>query len=238
MNKLIETEIKNQAKQNIPHECCGFIIVNHTGKISRIYPTKNIAENTQDNFVIDPAEYIEAEREGKVIAYYHSHTLSDEQFSNADKVNSESLKLPLFVYSTITDKFNFYTPSNYEAPLIGREFVWGIFDCWALVVDYYKSKLNIKLDNHFFRKGHDDVLQNDYFKNNYESQHLIPHNEKLKEHDILFMKVESKTINHVAIYIGNDIILHHPGGRLSQRTFYGSYWKKVTAMKLRHKDLI
>jgi len=52
------------------------------------------------------------------------------------------------------------------------------------------------------------------------------------------MKIESKTINHTAIYLDNSIILHHPGDRLSQKTFYGSYWKKATVMKLRHKNLM
>lgn len=234
----MQEDIKNHAKESIPDECCGFILSNQNGKASRVYRTKNIALEPNFNFVIDPLEYIEAEKLGKIIAYYHSHTLGDERFSDADKTNSEAIQLPLFVYSTMTDKFNFYTPSNYKAPLIGRQFVWGIFDCWALVVDYYKQILNIELGNHYFRKDITNVNKEDYFERFYKSENLISHNGVLKEHDLLFMKVDSKITNHVAIYLGNDIILHHPGGRLSQRTFYGSYWKKITHLKLRHNTLL
>ena len=235
---LLEDAIKTQAINLLPNECCGFIILDHRTKKARTYPCDNIAESPRVEFAIDPKKFIEAEKEGEIIGYYHSHTLVDEQFSEADKVNAEALALPMWVYSTWTNKFNFYTPSNYKTPLLGRVFQWGILDCWTLVVDYYKQTLNITLENNWLRNSHLDVEQHDYFTKNYENVGLVAHTEELKEHDVLFMKCNSKIVNHCGVYLGNQILLHHPGYKLSQRTLYGSYWKKITHLKLRHKNLI
>jgi cell wall-associated NlpC family hydrolase len=41
--------------------------------------------------------------------------------------------------------------------------------------------------------------------------------------------------NHIAVYIGNEMILHHGHGRLSRRDIYGGFWQKHTTHHLRHK---
>jgi cell wall-associated NlpC family hydrolase len=50
------------------------------------------------------------------------------------------------------------------------------------------------------------------------------------------MHIVSPVPNHVAIYIGDNKILHHVQGRLSSRDVYGSYYQKVTAKILRHEN--
>ena len=39
-------------------------------------------------------------------------------------------------------------PQGYEAPLLGRQWVWGITDCWSLVRDYYKQERGIELKDY------------------------------------------------------------------------------------------
>ena len=36
----------------------------------------------------------------------------------------------------------------YKPPLLGREWVWGVTDCWSLVVDWYKEEKGIKLKDY------------------------------------------------------------------------------------------
>lgn len=62
----------------------------------------------------------------------------------------------------------------------------------------------------------------------------MPLNE-LQYGDFILMQIESNTVNHAAIYIGNGEILHHLYGRLSMRGVYGSYWLDRTRRTLRHK---
>lgn len=237
MNDIVQSKIIAQSEQQTPHECCGFVILNNITKLVDIFPCENIAEDKTHHFVIAPNKLIEAEKIGKIIAYYHSHTMGDENPSLADKVNSRALSLPSIIYSIISRKFAFYIPENFETPLVGRPFVWGVLDCWCLVCDYYKQNLKIDLNNNFFRTSQEDLLQNDYFEKNIEAQNLVVVHD-LKEHDILLMKINSKIANHTAVYLGHEQILHHPGDRLSQRTFYGSFWKKNTYLKCRHRNLL
>ena len=237
-SEQVHENIRQHAERMTPQECCGFIINNtSTGKVE-IFPCDNIAENKTHNFVINPLQMLEAERLGKILAYYHSHTLGDETPSMPDKINSQSTQLPSLIYSVLTKKFYLYTPDNFKAPLIGRPFVWGISDCFSLVYDYYRYELNIVLNNNYFRHNVDDILQNNYFEKDAETQGFQLVNQ-LQKHDILLMKIDAKVGNHVAIYLGNEQILHHPGpGKLSRRSFYGSYWKKITSGIYRHRTLI
>ncbi|WP_346729217.1 NlpC/P60 family protein, partial [Enterobacter bugandensis] len=42
--------------------------------------------------------------------------------------------------------------------------------------------------------------------------------------------------NHAAVYVGDNIILHHLFGHLSSRTPYGKYYRDRTVRVVRHKD--
>jgi len=60
--------------------------------------------------------------------------------------------------------------------------------------------------------------------------------EEVKFGDCFLMKLESNTCNHAAIYLGENIVLHHVQGRLSSRDVYGGYYQKVTEVCLRHES--
>ena len=62
--------------------------------------------------------------------------------------------------------------------------------------------------------------------------------EDIQYGDILLMNIESPVPNHAAIYLGENIILHHVTNRLSSRDVYkwGGYYHKMTAMVLRHES--
>jgi cell wall-associated NlpC family hydrolase len=50
------------------------------------------------------------------------------------------------------------------------------------------------------------------------------------------MQLSSSLPNHAAIYLGDQMILHHSQGRLSSRDVYGGYYWKNTALVLRHES--
>jgi hypothetical protein len=47
----------------------------------------------------------------------------------------------------------------------------------------------------------------------------------------------SPVINHLALFIEPDLILHQLMGRLSQRQLYDGFFQKATALHLRHERL-
>ena len=60
--------------------------------------------------------------------------------------------------------------------------------------------------------------------------------EELQYGDAILMQLGAKLPNHAAVYIGDQLILHHIQDRLSSRDVYGGYYVKSTAMVLRHES--
>jgi cell wall-associated NlpC family hydrolase len=58
--------------------------------------------------------------------------------------------------------------------------------------------------------------------------------EDMQPGDAILMSIETSGLNHVAIYLGDQMILHHLRGRLSSRDIYGGYWINATGKVLRH----
>ncbi len=76
---------------------------------------------------------------------------------------------------------------------------------------------------------------------------------EVQKHDVILCRVgRTHHVNHALIYlgdgnltsekapkvIGDNLVLHHPHGRLSVREIYGESWQKRTAMVVRHQVII
>ena len=77
------------------------------------------------------------------------------------------------------------------------------------------------------------------YLDNYKEQGFIQIKDEndIRKYDIFLIKLVSSVPNHAALFIGDDKIIHHIHGRLSNRELYGGYWRKHTTHQLRHKSL-
>lgn len=215
-------------------EMCGLLTV-PAGKL-RFMPCRNVAEHDTE-FEIHPADYIAAEADG-IIAVVHSHLHDSPEPSMADRVGCERSGLPWVIVSVTTGALKIVEPEGYAAPLIGRPFVHGVLDCFALARDYYATQGIAVLDfdrrPDWWDKG-DDLLRPESFS---KAGFVIVLDGSLKANDGIIMQNGHTAVpNHVGVYLGDGVMLHHPGGRLSCRVPYGGYWEKVTRYIVRHRSL-
>jgi len=235
-DKTLE-DFRNHTIEEYPNEACGFIIVTSRGR-EQYYKAKNMAENPDERFILDPISYADAEDTGEIIGICHSHPDTTSDPSEADKVSCEASNKPWHILSWPLNHLYSWEPDGYEAPLIGRTFSHGVLDCVTLIRDFYKRELNIDFEVAFHQDAWWEKGENLYL-DNYEEQGFIQIKDEndIRKYDVFLIKLVSSVPNHAAIYIGGDMILHHVYGRLSNRQLYGGYWRKHTTHHLRHKSL-
>lgn len=132
-------------------------------------------------------------------------------------------------------------------PLIGREFVHGIHDCYALIRDTFalgREELarqdiiwpfdpihlaDCPRDDAWWEDGQDLYLDN-FAAWGFEEIAF----EEARPGDVFLVKIRSEKFNHGGLLIGNSLILHHLPGRLSRREPAG-IWARHAGVWLRYK---
>ena len=232
---MLDWQFKAQehAKTCMPEEACGLVYI-YKGK-TKYKPCKNISISPKQTFIIDPKEYAKIEDKATIIAVFHSHPFEQPYPSAADKTICEKFKIPWYIYSVSLDKWYDFKPSGYKAPLVGREYTFGVHDCWSLIRDYFET-INITLRDWDRPINPQDFTDNPYFENCFVKtgfRELKPE-ENLKENDCLLFSLNSTGLNHIGVLLQNQMILHHIEGRLSSRDFYGEWLMKCTGKRIRY----
>lgn len=228
--------IIEHAEREAPRECCGVIIVRRGKEV--YIPCKNIAPPQDNHFIMDGSDYARAEDEGDVLSIVHSHINESCLPSQADMVSCEVTGVPWTIVSIPNKEFHTFEPTGYKAPLIGRVFTYGVLDCYRLATDYYREVVGIELRD-FERNGEWWRRNEDYMMQNLDNADLVPiKDDDIQVHDLIFMQIGSVVANHVAIYLGDNQILHHVQNRLSCREVYGGFWAKHTRVVTRHRSLL
>ena len=221
------------AKEQDPRESVGVLIV-IKGK-EQYYPCNNLSTYSQQCFILDPEDYVKADALGEITAIVHSHPITPPSPSQADKVSCEQRGLKWHIVNPKTETWGYCEPTGYKPPLIGRQWVWGVTDCWSLVRDYYKEQHNIQLLDYQRPITPQDFLDNPLFEQYAERTGFkeLNKNEKLQKGDVLLMSILHPTLNHVAIFLGDEI-LHHLADRLSTREPYNEWLLKCTGKRYRY----
>jgi proteasome lid subunit RPN8/RPN11 len=219
--------------QELPREACAVIII-EKGR-ERLVICKNVSV-VNDQFILDPLGYAAAEDRGEIIGIVHSHCFVSSRPSGADRVACEASGLEWHICSVPTGSWFSFKPDGYKAPFVGREFCHGVLDCYSLIRDYFKETLSIEIPD-FERDFEWWELGQSLYLDNFKKAGFreVPMKE-IKAHDVLLMQIHSRIVNHGAVYLGNDLMLHHLSKRLSAREVFGGYYKKHTQKVVRHEN--
>ena len=220
MNFSIKQKVKDHALRDAPNEACGFISVNSFGDVT-VLPCENMARNKTNRFAIDPRKNIEAEKLGHVAAFYHSHC-SDILDKSVDRFSSEDLDtsyescIPALLYVQASDSWHYSQPTTYEpAPLLGRPFVGGIWDCYSIVRDYHKMNNKVSM-GYYFPPDNPSSMCNFGYEENLSKENF--HEIDLAEAttgDVFLFKIRSNFINHCGVYLGDNQFIHQPLNSIS-----------------------
>ncbi|EPY8414696.1 C40 family peptidase, partial [Klebsiella aerogenes] len=89
--------IQAHAAADYPREACG--LVAQRGRVERYFPCRNLASESNDNFVLSPEDYAEVEDWGTIIGIVHSHPDATTQPSELDKAQCDATLLPWHIIS-------------------------------------------------------------------------------------------------------------------------------------------
>jgi proteasome lid subunit RPN8/RPN11 len=227
-NQKVLNDIRKHVLSQLPLEACGLVIDN------TYYACKNVADKPKDDFLIHPEEQLNLLSNGPIQAVIHSHINQKVRtLSEADMVNQQKMKIPwgvVFVNNGVPSPVIFFGDEVPIVPLEKREFIFGIYDCWTLIKDYYKLNRNVVLRN----APRDwewwvDTPEKDFYSldNAHEQGFTETSVGELQEGDLVLGHIHSKVVNHGGIYIGQGLILHHLAGRYSRKEPIGPWIKFI-----------
>jgi proteasome lid subunit RPN8/RPN11 len=245
MNPETRQAIDAHALRDFPREACGLVVDTAAGEI--YLPCRNIARTVNEHFAIHPMDYADAEERGEITCVVHSHPNIPARPSQGDKVACEKSNKPWFIVAVwkqpedavprIVGDF-MWAPSGYEAPLVGREFFFGVLDCYTLLRDWYKRERNIELLDF---ERHDNFW-NDKFgpaMDLYAQYELAGFKEVrddiIRVGDVALMQIRAPFANHAGVFVGEDQMLHHMYGHLSMISPYrNSMYQEKTRRIIRY----
>lgn len=236
LDETLLIALRAAAAAAYPKEACGLLVRDASGV--RYQSCKNTAgDQAHDRFAIDPEDWAAAEDAGEILAVVHSHPDACANPSTADRIGCERTGLPWLIVGWPSAVVVPLEPSGWEAPLIGREFAFGVQDCYTLIQDCFRRELQIELpdferEDGFWERGEELYLEN------FEKAGFARVTGSVQPYDVVLMKVASDVVNHGAVYRGDGLILHHCYGRLSCRDPYGGYWLRHTHCVVRHRSRV
>lgn len=216
-------EIEEHFKKYYPREGCGVLAVSK-GEM-KWFPCDNVATD-QEDFIIDSRQYLDIAKRYDIVGIVHSHPDSSCEPSEADIKACNAIGKPYYIFSYPEMEMYLLEPQRDTKPLYGREYEFGVTDCFEAMRDYLQTQ-NIEIpargafEDNWWERGLDyftDEVIKDYGYSRVEGN--------MQENDVLIFTVRSVVGNHCGVYLGDDIFYHHAENRLSCRENLYPFWKK------------
>lgn len=224
--------------QEHPREACGFIVDGN------YIPVPNSSQTPLVSFRVDPIHYIKTAALGEIQALLHSHpylpgTHSQwpmEWPSTGDMETWLKGTIPWGICASDGEGITqlVWLDEEHPEPLIGREFVHGINDCFSIIRDWYKINRSTVIPN--YARGMDWWFSGkNLYEDNFEKAGFVEIDRSdIQIGDVVLIRVAAPVVNHAAIVTGENEITHHLHKRLSGVDSLAK-WNKTIVRAVRFK---
>jgi len=235
------------AAAEYPAECCGLLVL-IAGRPQYIL-CRNISSEPGDHFELAPEDYAAAEDLGEIVGIVHSHPDATSRASPADAALCNAGDVPWHILSWPEGDLNTIRPA--PVPLLGREFVHGVQDCWQVCADWYRREWGLEFPDY---ERADRWWEDTQGESLYEARYGAAGFYRVdtpQRGDMIVMRIgRTAHPNHAGIYLSDNpslrgeaaqvfgpgpFLLHHLYGRRSEIIVVGGQWLERTALILRHK---
>lgn len=225
MTDDVAADILAAAEAAGSREMCGLLVWNLPGLA--FVRCENVASDDVGCFEIAPDDWLAAEKLGFVAAVVHSHAATYRFLSGADRQMQLITGLPWVL--ACGGAVYVYQPVPH---LRGRQFVYGQLDCFALLRDAYHLA-GINLDDVPRRSLEADAGSGVF-------EHYAPRlgfDQVVGEPqagDVLLTGRNGRA-DHVCLYLGDGVVLHHAAGQLSGRVGLSDALRRQVVSQWRHQ---
>jgi len=237
MREKLLAAIRKHVASEYPKEACGLII--QSGRTQTYMPCRNIADDPMQDFTLSQEDKRAAEAQGDILMVIHSHPDVPQLIpTEFDRVQCDHSGVEWGIMSWPDGDFCTISPRG-ERDFVGRQWVLGYADCWTLIMDYYRQEHGITLNNWSvdYEWWHDG--KESRYDDNWEAEGFVQIDPaEMRPGDMIMMRVQSPVTNHAAIYVGENLMLHHNSESLSTRAPYGDYWRNRTVRVVRRRELM
>jgi cell wall-associated NlpC family hydrolase len=124
--------------------------------------------------------------------------------------------------------------------LLDLPYIEGEQDCYGLARRYFQDVYDLEMRN--YARPLDFAWEGiDLIQDNFQTEGFCPVDvalNNLQVGDGVLMRLAGcPKINHVGVYVGNNLILHHVYGKLSCTDNFSMNWKRRVAGIVRHPDV-
>lgn len=249
-------DAKDHAREVFPEESCGLIVSGRYIRCENIAePAVNHIEEDENcscrlcSFEISPQVYLQ--HADKIDVVVHSHPNGPFFPSKAD-MEGQALTGKPWAIIALDDERIAEKPVVWGGkdipPLLGREFMHGVTDCYAVIKDAYALGKD-KLAEEGIEWPFDPIQLPDFprqdawwekggnlYAENFAKAGFVEVKDTPQPGDVFLMGIRSSTENHGGILVGNGLIVHHLPSRMSRREPAGLWGRQATRW-LRFKGL-
>lgn len=212
--------IEEHFENEYPREGCGILGVKK-GKLQWI-PCENKAKG-EEEFIICSREFFKIKQKFDIVGIVHSHPDGESTPSEHDINCCNALGIPYYVFSFPEMDLCIVEPTLKKKSLSGREYRFGVSDCFEAARDYYSS-IGVNLPNRDLYEDDWWKKELDYFTEEYIATWGFKKVVDPQPNDLLVFSVTTDVGNHCGVYLGNDLMFHHAEKRLSCKENLYPFW--------------